>query len=233
MTMMDAYTILVWTGYRNYMESFLACLNFVTWMRGITYFRVFKAMRTLVNLVQEVYKDVVFFLSILFYSTIALALIAFVLVQEPSDDNYFFHAVTQAYQTNLGDYPGIEDYGMYFWLYFFMFTVINPIIMLNLIINLMGDTFNRVEDQKITADTFELIKMLIEAETLLFWRRNYGKKEYLQICQEDEFSEETRSKSLKKIYKIKKQILELDQKLKDNHANQQMRLQGILTSLNS
>lgn len=185
-------------------------------------------MRYLVNLVQEVWMDVIYFLLILFYSTVALGLIAFVLHGKPNNMDYFFDSLTQAYQTNIGDYPGIDGYDMLFWLFFFLFTILNPIIMLNLIINLMGETFNRVQEGKIAADTLELIGMIIEAETLLFWRRNYGRKEFLQICMEDEDTEEKRSGSLKRIWRIKSLISDLNKKVDTNQTLMIERLQEIL-----
>lgn len=54
------------------------------------------------------------------------------------------------------------------WACHLIFTVFNSTIMLNLLISLMGDSFNRVNENTAIADAIELIHMVLEAETLLF-----------------------------------------------------------------
>ena len=50
---------------------------------------------------------------------------------------------------------------------FFLYTVINPIIMSNLLISVMSDTFKRVNNQSIIADNREFAGMILEAELIL------------------------------------------------------------------
>lgn len=164
--MIIIYFVLVLNEFAYGMREFLGILTFISWARGVTYFRIFKPTRYLINLIKEVIMDISYFLIVLFYSVISFSLITYVLHGVPNGNTDYFDSLTLAYQANIGDYDS-ENFGMYYWIFFFSYTVINPIIMLNLIINLMGSTFERVQSDKMIADSLELVEMIIEGETLL------------------------------------------------------------------
>ncbi|CAG9329646.1 unnamed protein product [Blepharisma stoltei] len=225
------YAVLLWNDFEYGMNEFLGILTFVSWARGTTFFRIFSRTRYLINLIREVFQDIFFFLVILFYSTIAFSLISYVLYSVPvNDDTYYFHSLTLAYEANIGDYD-TSDYGKYYWLYFFAYTIINPLIMLNLIINLMGNTFDKVQEGKVIADSLELIEMLIEGETLLIWRRNYGTKHYIQICIEEKDLGVKRSPALKKIGAMKKQLINIQQYIDKCNDEENQKLTEIFDTL--
>lgn len=80
----------------------------------------------------------------------------------------------------------------------------------------MGETFSKVNENREIADSFELIEMIIEAETLLFWRRNLGVKKYLQICMVEEDLEDEIDEETQKLRNLKAQVLSLDEKIEKN-----------------
>jgi hypothetical protein len=45
---------------------------------------------------------------------------------------------------NMGDYGDIVDYTTIEWITFITATIVNPIVMLNLLIAVIGDTYDRV-----------------------------------------------------------------------------------------
>lgn len=112
------------------------------------------------------------------------------------------------------------------WAFHWFFTVLNPIILINLLISLMGETFGRVQENREIADSLELIQMIIEGETLLFWRRNQGEKKYLQICMQEEDLEEVEDDETQKLRKLKSQVLEVNEKVDNN-------FKGYLKSMDS
>jgi hypothetical protein len=46
-----------------------------------------------------------------------------------------------------------------------------PLIMLNMLIAIMSDTYARVMSEIVPSDFFELNQMIVEVEKLYFWRR--------------------------------------------------------------
>ncbi|CAG9314636.1 unnamed protein product [Blepharisma stoltei] len=103
--------------------------------------------------------------------------------------------------------------------------------MLKLIINLMGNTFDKFQEGKVIADSLELIEMLIEWETLLIWRRNYGTKHYIQICIEEKYLGVKRSPALKKIGAMKKQLINIQQYIDKCSDEENQKLTEIFDTL--
>ncbi|CAG9310219.1 unnamed protein product [Blepharisma stoltei] len=68
-------------------------------------------------------------------------------------------------------------------------------------------SFDSVKDLKETSDCIEVIKLIIEVEEHIFWRRNRGERLYLQKC--DYFEKERRRDKLENSSKAKRKILGL------------------------
>ena len=50
-------------------------------------------------------------------------------------------------------------------------SIFMPLVMLNLLIAIMSDTYERVSNSMIEADGKELNSLIIEQEKMLYWRR--------------------------------------------------------------
>lgn len=204
------YCILIWVDFDDkFSKQVLVSLIFLSMVRGISYFRLFDKTRYMVNLLSEVFKDMISFLILLSYSTYSFAIIYFIMVNNLLNDSGsqtqpFSSYVASAYLLNLGDFQ-TENYGPFEWVIFFFASVINPLIMLNLLISIMGDTFGRVKDEQAIADMRELTGMVIEGEYLMFCRRKQGKKMYMQICCLEEVTSVS-STAIERINKMKKRI---------------------------
>jgi hypothetical protein len=57
-----------------------------------------------------------------------------------------------------------------------------PLIMLNMLIAIMSDTYARVMSEIVPSDFFELNQMIVEVEKLFFWRRQQGKPQFLHFA---------------------------------------------------
>lgn len=152
---------------------------FLCWVRLIAYFRMFKRTRYLIRVIIEVVMDMIPFVMIFVTGTVAISLI-FLSV---SDDSDFADSFTHTYRLNYGDFD-TDAYGdnMMEWAVFVLASFINPLVMMNLLIAIMGDTYSRVQDNEIVADGREICYMVLEAESVLFWKRGSGIKMYLQQC---------------------------------------------------
>ena len=70
-------------------------------------------------------------------------------------------------------------YGLFLFI-LLLFSLI--VVMLNLLIAVVGDTFDKVQENKIPSSYIEYCTMMIDVEQLLFWRRHEGKEMYLHMC---------------------------------------------------
>mmetsp|Transcript_26108 Transcript_26108/g.25732 ORF Transcript_26108/g.25732 Transcript_26108/m.25732 type:complete len:155 (+) Transcript_26108:435-899(+) len=68
------------------------------------------------------------------------------------------------------------------WVCFILVTLINMIVMLNLLIAIIGNTFGKVQENYQIADTHELVGMIIEIETMLVKNRKVSDPRYFQMC---------------------------------------------------
>ena len=165
----------------------LVVVNILSWIRGINYFRLFTATRVLVNCIKEVCKDVVPFMIVFFYSTIAFAFISFTMEDAESDEIITY--LVDSYKLNLANYD-TTGYSNFMYVVFVFATLINTIMMLNLLICIIFDTFSRVKDNSIINDRKELAYLLLEGELNLFTKRGNNRKKYLHAALDKELGEE-------------------------------------------
>lgn len=120
----------------------------------------------MITLLKEVFKDMLSFLALLYYSTISFAFI-FMIMDSSDSRSGFTSYIAQSYLIDLGDYAS-DEFSVSQSVIFFLASMINPIIMMNLLISIIGDTHDRVQEGLEVADNKELAEMILEMETLLF-----------------------------------------------------------------
>ncbi|OMJ78838.1 hypothetical protein SteCoe_21282 [Stentor coeruleus] len=233
MSLFFVYVSMHWLGYQKIIaEKVLVGLIFVTMVRGISYFRLFDNTRYMINLLSEIIKDMKSFLILLTYSTYSFALIYFIMINDifkynanadTSKMKSFSEYIALSYLLSLGSFD-TKGYENFEWIIFFFASVINPLIMLNLLIAIMGDTYSRVAEEQEIADMQELTEMVIEGEYLLFCKRGNGYKSYMQICKEEELTAQdvTIEQKLNKL-KIKAKEIEASVLQKNNEIREEIR----------
>jgi WD40 repeat protein len=187
-------------------DCLLAVIVF-SWLRGISYFRMFTGTRYMVRLLGMVILDMRVFFTILAYSTVGFSFIFY--LRNPETE--FFIYLMTSYRLDLGDFN--TDYTVVFdWVVFFLATMMNPMIMLNLLISILSDTAARVSADNYTANLRELTKMIIEIEKVMFWKKNMNVKHHLHICNFTE-DDEIPDKMLEKCKYIKGKLDKMHRKL--------------------
>lgn len=197
------YALIALKGTYNY-EILLAVLIF-SWARGIACFRMFESSRSMVRLIIQVIIDIRIFFLILFYSTCAFAFIFY--MRDPYGQPFLMN-LTRAYRLNLGDFE--TDLHEYFdWGIFFVSTLINPLMMLNLLIAIMSDTAAAGAEVDDICSLRELTEMILDVEKIMFWRKGISHKHYLQKCDFVVVEGEDTDKVMAKIRFIKKQVISI------------------------
>lgn len=183
------YVVIVWTGkFNDGALSVLSLVIFLSFLRGISYFRLFKMTRYLINLLFQVVADIGGFLILLSYSTLSFCFLFIVLIKctgtpeeilECEQNKVFSNQLLSSYNLVLGNLEvKPADIVEYFCVTFAL--LINPIIMLNLLISIIGDTYDRVQSDSLSADMKELMDMIQEVENMMFFRRNQNHKQFFQ-----------------------------------------------------
>ncbi|OMJ83953.1 hypothetical protein SteCoe_15051 [Stentor coeruleus] len=186
------FAIFVWVELFDNNTNFLALIILITWIRGITYFRIFGPTRYLINLLFEVFTDIPAFLVIFFYTILAFSFIFYSLLGINPDQKYY-ETFVETYSTTLGN-SNTQGYSKTQWFFYLLITLFNFIIMLNLLISILSDTYIRVKDMQIIADGQELASMVVEVEMMLFWRSELNDKQYVHLCRDQSVEEASEHK---------------------------------------
>jgi hypothetical protein len=136
----------------------------------------------------------------------------------------------------MGEFSNDKN-NLFQWICFFSATILNCIIMLNLLISILGDSFEKSQMMAREADILEMLDLVIELEYLMIWKRNQGRKQHLQRCTYAEQSQlapvwEGRIKA------IEKKLMNISNEFNDSILNLQTTLlqaletQSNLTSSN-
>ncbi|OMJ92814.1 hypothetical protein SteCoe_4356 [Stentor coeruleus] len=147
----------------------------VSFARGLTGFRCFNGTRYYVRLILRSILDIKSFLIIFFYTTFAFGLISTVLREEKFT---FENVWIKSFHLNLGELDSYQELNL-IYLMFLAFSIINVIIMLNLLISILGDSFDRFQITAAEIDFIEMTDAIYEIESIMFWRRSNNNMEHL------------------------------------------------------
>ena len=182
----------------------LTYIVLLCWIKLLLYLRMFNETRYFIYIVKCCARDIIPFLVILFYLNFAFAVCFFNLDSQKESRSYdsFIEALVHSYILNfnsfsIGDYKDAKE-----WIVFVIATVINPLILMNMIIALLGNTYSMVKEKAEIADMRELAEMIIEFESMLYWRRTTNSKQFVQICssaKENDSEQDDIKKTVKEI----------------------------------
>jgi hypothetical protein len=161
----------IWLSYIMVIFNFL---------RGLSGFRIFKNTRFYTTLILRSSIQIIPFLMIFFYTTLFFGVVSWT---ASNDRNSAFDGVwKKAFELNMGNFENNSEFDFEF-IYFMVGSVLNVIIVLNLLISILGDTYDNFQEQSVELGNLEMVEIVLEIETLMIWKRKRNQKGYLQVCQ--------------------------------------------------
>ena len=187
------------------------------WAEGVNAFRIFKSTRYYIWLIQEVIKDIRGFLGLLAYFVTA-----YCSVIGTTNSAGFLETFKSSYYLLLGNFDRSE-LGDVQWVVFVLGSLLNLIVMLNLLISIISESFDRITFEKRESETRIRLGLILELENCLFWKRSQEELAYLCFIQEytGEAGGEEWESRVRKLYndtqviknKIQENSKEVNQKL--------------------
>ena len=116
-----------------------------------------------------------------------------------------------------GDFA-VDEFGVWEWIMFLFSSILITLVLLNLLIAIISDTYDRVQEQLLPADYMERAQLLLEVERLLIMKRDQGIPRYLflvkqkQLEEDENFDWEGRIRSLKNYMEFRFQEFSTDLK---------------------
>lgn len=172
-------TVVMYLMRLPHVRMMAAILSVVTWTRLLFYLRAHKETGALVRMILEIAKDMRYFLLILVLMIFGFANAVFVLLHNsydetgnditPASHSTIFRSAVQMYAGIMGasefDVYDKSPNAWLLWCLYVLFTLMVFIIMLNLLIALMGDSHERVNNQRAQARQTELAGIVVNIET--------------------------------------------------------------------
>lgn len=161
----------------NWVSYIMVAFNF---FRGLTGFRAFDSTRFYVRLIIRAFIDTMPFIVIFFYTTLFFGMLNWASGIEYRTDS-FTQIWKIPFELNMGSFNSSNNPDMNY-LFFMLTSVINVIIILNLLISILGDSYDRFQAESIEIGNLEMVEIILEIETLMFWRGNNNEKQFIQVC---------------------------------------------------
>ena len=176
----------------------------ICYIRGISFFRLFDDTRYMIQLLSNIIKGMKSFTILLAYSSFSFSFI-FMIQAEATGFNSFVWYFRNTFLMNIGGSNFGQDSTLY-WAIFGCAVIVNVIVMMNMLIAIMSETFNKVRLDTELADYIEIAEMVLEVE-LLFMKQGKKNLTYFQLCEAETVlgigDEQARDfKSMKKMLKL-------------------------------
>ena len=161
--------------------EFLLCL--CTVIRGLTAFRAFTKTRYYVRLISRSILDILPFITIFLYSTLCFGLIEGLLLKNDKDFKVS-DIFVKSYYVNLTEFDNKPESINWIFISFFFGTMINIYVILNLLISILGDSFEKFQLSASEIDLMEMTSVLYEIESIINCKRKsrIDKGKYLAAC---------------------------------------------------
>ena len=163
-------------------------------IRGISYFRLHPSTRWVISLIFDVFFNLWAMFSVALYAIMAMFI--------------FYYCVDAEYKMN-DIQVKLKDVE-YEWFMIFSVVIINPMIILNLFISIIGDAFEKSQDEKVVKNGRDLADIVFEAELLFLWKRNDQQKRFFGVITEEHLESLAQCTPGQRMKKIAETVEELN-----------------------
>lgn len=174
----------------------MAFCNLTFYLRFFYFLRIFDSSAHLVRTIIEITYDIRNFLFVFMVGVIGFGASFFILSnnnQVNAEPNSFITSFSMSfiysYRLSLGDFDtdAFEDsYNtITLWVLFIICSMFTAIIMLNMLVAIMGESFNRVNEQSECQRVREHLQLIVENDFLIDRKKHFGNVKYLVEIQDD------------------------------------------------
>ncbi|CAG9322176.1 unnamed protein product [Blepharisma stoltei] len=183
-----------------------------SFIRGAGYLRAYKPTRRFIRLLIQIYMDIGPFLIVLLSCTVIFGIVFYVLKL----NEFIKDALLRAYTLNYGEFNIDTEWSGFSTFLDLFASFFTTLIMLNIIISIMGDTYDKVSENSEANDQKEFAALIMEVESIMIWNREMNVPYYVHQCaiKESEVQEDS-SKWSGKMNVIKKSVKGIHTKCKN------------------
>ena len=174
-----AFGILKIFGFTNkYLLWATLAVNIV---RGLTGFRAFDTTRYYIRLIFQSLQNVKSFLMIFIYSNVSFGVLVVACSEEPQIS--FKSIWVDLFNLSIGDIGELSGSDMSLSYFTFLIAcVVNVILMLNMLISILGDSFDEFQSKAVVYNYTEMTQVIIEVEQIKYCFSPSDSHSYLHIA---------------------------------------------------
>mmetsp|Transcript_42028 Transcript_42028/g.48719 ORF Transcript_42028/g.48719 Transcript_42028/m.48719 type:complete len:229 (+) Transcript_42028:247-933(+) len=168
------------------------------WLKLFYFGRIFISTAGPVRMIIAIFTDMTIFMMIFLLAVAGFGNCFLILARNNSENiftgNTYWRAFIYSYRAALGDFSVDSFDGKDKHLLFTIWmlnTVILLIILLNMIVAVMGDTFDKVKETEMNNTLKELTSIMVENDLLISKRNEFGNAKYIIVIQEEKAEEES------------------------------------------
>jgi len=159
----------------------------VLYFKLFYFLRIFYSTAYLVRMIIEIMWDMKVFVGVLMIATAAFGNAFYILDRNSTEEENiigknFIDALIYSYKMGLGDFDtdnfGTRDEEV-LWIFFILNSIIVLIVLLNLLIAIMGDTFDKVQETQVSSIFKERASMILENEFIFSRIKVFKKAKYI------------------------------------------------------
>ena len=143
--------------------SFFVSLSTILWyFKLLILLRVIDQLRQLIRMIIQIASDIKSFLTVIFAMMVAFT-IAMYQSRNAADpgDTTFWSVALEMYTFGIGSYDD-TNYSGVTMPFFILATLLMPLVLLNMLIAIMGDSYGRAKDDAVSIDAKERVAMISE-----------------------------------------------------------------------
>lgn len=195
-------------------------------VRGVSGFRAFSTTRLYIQLITNSLKSIIHFLSIFIYTTLCFGFLLYTSTERSlikDEELGFGNLWASSFGLAFGDIDDIKSHEFSLkYVTFFCAVVLNVVLMLNMLISILGDSFDEFQLFCIFYDNNEMTQVVLEIEQIYSLIRPNDDRKHMHICENyyktDEDVWEGKVVDIRKnigvrVLKIEKKLEDIDMKL--------------------
>eukprot|EP00347_Sterkiella_histriomuscorum_P005811 403355181 len=211
----------------EYVRPFMAICNFIFYLRFFYFLRIFDASSHLVRTIIEITADIRYFLFVFFLAIIGFGG-SFLILSNNNDPEKegarfiesFPSSFIYSYRLGLGDFD-IDPYAesknsILLHAFFLLSSLFSAVILLNMLVAIMGESFNRVNETSEHQRVREHLQLIVENDFLINRKQLFKNVKYLIEIKDDVDDDEQDQ--------ITSQISSLEQVIKQTAKDSQNQL---------
>ena len=154
---------------------------FLVLARGVTAFKIFDGTRYYLRLILRSLNNIKYFMIMFFYSTFCFGVLFTVSRGEKAS---FEELWETSWLLNFGENSNTPTENTIIWLNYaahLLAIIMNVVLMLNLLISILGDSYEQFQIEKTLIDYREKLEYTLEIQKLIIWKRCPDTSKFLHI----------------------------------------------------